>query len=149
MKSLADAAVRSALRRRVETLSLTSERRWGKMNVQQMLTHVAGAMELVVGGGQMPAATHPPRPLIKFFALKLPLPWPRGVYNPRDPASVPVPASDFEAARARVLAGIDAMGAWEKTAVTTHHTIFGDLTTREWQRWAFKHADHHLKQFSA
>ena len=27
------------------------------------------------------------------------------------------------------------------------HGLFGTRTTRDWQRWAYKHTDHHLTQF--
>jgi hypothetical protein len=27
------------------------------------------------------------------------------------------------------------------------HRVFGLMTVADWQRWAYKHADHHLRQF--
>jgi hypothetical protein len=27
------------------------------------------------------------------------------------------------------------------------HGVFGRMTLEDWQRWAYKHADHHLRQF--
>jgi len=29
------------------------------------------------------------------------------------------------------------------------HVLFGALTRGEWGRWAYRHVDHHLRQFSA
>jgi hypothetical protein len=29
------------------------------------------------------------------------------------------------------------------------HPIFGPMTTAQWQRWGWLHADHHFRQFSA
>jgi hypothetical protein len=148
MRTIGDPRVNGRLIERVQSLSLGSERRWGKMNIQQMLTHLAGGMELVLDGRPF-GITPNPRTLLKVYALKLPVPWPRGAPNPLNPASVDVPESDFENARHRVLAALDALGSWEKSPETPVHPAFGELTTREWQRWAYKHADHHLKQFSA
>ena len=148
MKTIGDPRVRTRLTERVQGLSLASPRRWGKMNIQQMLTHLAGGMELVLGGRPF-GITPRPRAVLKLFALKLPVPWPRGAPNPLDPAGVDVPESEFEHARRRVLEALDAMGSWETGPETPLHPAFGELTTREWQRWAYKHADHHLKQFSA
>jgi hypothetical protein len=27
------------------------------------------------------------------------------------------------------------------------HGRFGTMTTRDWHRWAYRHTDHHLRQF--
>jgi hypothetical protein len=27
------------------------------------------------------------------------------------------------------------------------HGFFGTMSTRDWQRWAWKHTEHHLRQF--
>jgi hypothetical protein len=149
MRTIGDPREKDRLTERVRSLSLASERRWGKMNVQQMLTHLAGGMELVLYGKSFGVAPSRLQAILKFIALKLPVPWPKGAPNPLDPASVDVPESEFEDARRRAVAALEAIGSWEKGAETPAHPGFGDLTTREWQRWAYKHADHHLKQFSA
>jgi hypothetical protein len=120
------------------------------MNVQQMLSHLAGGMEIVMRGeplGKSPPG--PARPVLKFIALRAPVPWPHGMKSVRDPAGVVVPEADFQNLRARVIAALDAMGSWEKRPDGAPHPAFGDLTTREWQCWAYRHADHHLKQFDA
>jgi hypothetical protein len=119
------------------------------MNVQQMLTHVAGGMELVMSGDQFGAEPRGGQKLMKWIALISPMPWPRGVPNGRDPAGVPVPETEFPLVRDRVLAALEAMAAWEKGPETPVHPAFGDLTTEEWHRWAYRHAHHHLRQFSA
>lgn len=135
---------------RVRSLTPDAPRQWGKMNVQQALSHLAGAMEWVLRGGEaQPAWEDSPSKVIKFIAFRVPLPWPKGVPNPNDPASVDVPPAQFEALRERVVAGLEAMARWEVDARTPPHPAFGRLTTWEWQRWAWKHADHHLKQFDA
>ena len=135
---------------RVRQLTPDAPRRWGKMNIQQALSHVAGAMEWVLRGGDAQSNWNESySKLIKFVAFRVPLPWPKGVPNPNDPASVDVPADEFDALRDRVLAGLEGMAAWEVNERTPPHPAFGRLTTWEWQRWAWKHADHHLKQFGA
>ncbi|MDH3224341.1 MAG: DUF1569 domain-containing protein [Gemmatimonadota bacterium] len=148
MKTLAKPQVRRLVLDRVGSLTLESQRRWGEMTILQMLRHLSGAMEIVLDEGEFPSM-RPLSGLVKFIALKTTLPWPKGVATSRDPKAVDIPAADFELWRGKVLAGIDGFGAWSKGPGTPSHPAFGDLTTWEWQRWAYLHADHHLRQFSA
>jgi hypothetical protein len=149
MNTIGDPRVGTGLKARVEGLSLASPRRWGKMNVQQMLAHLAGGMEKVLAGEPFGPPPDSPRTLLKVVVLKVPLPWPKGARSSRDPAGVNVPESDFEPLRQRVIEALEAMAAWSVGPDTPQHPAFGPLTTWVWQRWAYKHADHHLKQFSA
>lgn len=119
------------------------------MNVQQMLSHVGGAMEWVLAGGQAQTWDNRMSPVIKFIAFRVPLPWPKGIPNPNDPAGTDIPAVRFEELRDRVLRALEEMARWEVSEKTPPHPAFGPLTTWEWKRWAYKHADHHLKQFGA
>ena len=32
-------------------------------------------------------------------------------------------------------------------ALTPAHGFFGRMSTADWQRWAYKHTNHHLRQF--
>ena len=147
MKTVGDRAALAARLARLDRLTPDAERRWGKMNVQQMLRHVGGAMEWVLAEGDARPWPGKPSKLIKFVALRVPLPWPRGIPNPNDPASVAVPVDEFETLRRRTREGLEAMSGWEATARTPPHPAFGPLSTWEWRRWAWKHAHHHLTQF--
>ena len=149
MKTVGDAKALAELRHRVDALTPDARRRWGKMNVQQMLSHVAGAMEWVLEDGEPRAWPGKPSKVLKLIALRVPLPWPRGVPNPNDPASVDVPPEAFESLRARVRSGLEELSRWEASDATPPHPFFGPMTTWEWRRWAYKHAHHHLRQFSA
>lgn len=150
MKTVGNPKTLARLTDRVRSLTPDAPRQWGKMNVQQALSHVAGAMEWVLRGGDAQSNWNESySKVIKFVAFRLPLPWPKGVPNPNDPASVDVPAEEFESLRDRVIAGLEGMADWQVSAETPPHPAFGPLTTWEWQRWAWKHADHHLKQFGA
>ncbi len=150
MKTIGNPDVVARLTRRLHNLTPDAPRQWGKMNVQQALSHLAGSMEWVVRGGSAQTGWGEGySKVIKFVAFRVPLPWPKGVPNPNDPASVVVPADEFDALRERVASGLEAMAVWEASSDTPPHPAFGPLTTWEWKRWAYKHADHHLKQFGA
>jgi len=149
VKTVGDERVLADLGVRFGRLSLGSPRRWGKMNVQQMLAHLAVGMEKVLADEPFGPPPQRPRTFLKLFFIKLPLPWPRGVRGSRDPAGMDIPESDFEGLRQRAVDALAAMAVWSTGPGTPQHPAFGELTTREWQRWAYRHADHHLKQFSA
>lgn len=148
LKTFGKPQVRDAVRRRVESLTPANERRWGRMTVTQMLRHLDGAQSLVLENDEFPPMRRQSG-LIKILALKTPLPWPKGVPTGRDPLADEVPLQEFEAYRDRVARGIGRFGDWTKDHDTPVHPVFGDLSTWEWLRWAYKHADHHLRQFSA
>ena len=118
------------------------------MNVLQMLRHLDGGQRLLLDDGEFPPMQRQ-SVLVRIIALKTPLPWPKGVPTARDPLEVDVPEDEFGVFKDRVLDGIRRFEEWEKTTDTPIHPVFGDLTTWEWQRWAYRHADHHLRQFSA
>ncbi|MDH3272492.1 MAG: DUF1569 domain-containing protein [Gemmatimonadota bacterium] len=150
MKTVGNPKALARLTERVRHLTPDAPRKWGKMNVQQMLSHLARSMEWLLGDGEARTPWDDrPSAIIKFFAFRVPLPWPKGIPNPNDPASVDVAAEEFESLRDRVVGGLEGMARWESSERTPPHPAFGHLTTWEWQRWAFKHADHHLKQFGA
>ncbi|HSG38197.1 MAG TPA: DUF1569 domain-containing protein, partial [Thermoanaerobaculia bacterium] len=60
-------------------------------------------------------------------------------------ANEPRPA-DFEQDRQRAVEGLKALGAAPASGLPGDHFIFGAMTRRNWHRWAWRHADHHLRQ---
>lgn len=148
MKRFDQPAVQAEIYKRLEALMPSSQRLWGNMTAQQALCHLADSLEAVRGDRTM---TMPPLPalqrlVMKWGALYLPLPWPRGVKTApeNDQQLQGTPPSDFEADRARLLelAGRLSDGRW-----VALHPIMGAMTDLEWQRWAYLHFDHHLRQF--
>jgi hypothetical protein len=116
-----------------------------------MLCHLGDAQEFVVGT-RVPPGPPPsgvPNHLLKWWALSVPLPWPRGIrtrpgVDPRDEGTRP---GDFEQDRERAIASLTAIPATDPSGLAPHHSKFGAMTARDWHRWAFLHVDHHLRQF--
>ena len=144
MKSLHDASYRSELVRRVRELRPDSERRWGKMTVDQMLWHVSDALANAVGEKTI-AATKPPLPrrLLKFMILNLP--W--GKNAPTMDAFVAKQNYDFGAEQARCLRLIDKVAANNPNGEWPLHPMLGRLSGTEISRLHAKHLNHHLTQF--
>ncbi|MBI3048158.1 MAG: DUF1569 domain-containing protein [Acidobacteria bacterium] len=144
MRSLHDASYRSHVVQRVQTLRPDSERRWGKMTVDQMLWHVSDALANAIGELRVEPQKPPlPRGLLKFMILNLP--W--GKNAPTMPVFVPKRNYDFEAERTRCLRLIDRMASMDLDGEWPAHPMLGRLTGSEISRLHAKHLHHHLTQF--
>ena len=87
--------------------------------------------------------------MAKFFALRTPMRWPRNLTtgdSVRQGAGGTPPA-EFARDRARLLETLDRFCAC--TTLITIHPFFGNMSSADWLRWGYLHADHHLRQFSA
>lgn len=89
------------------------------------------------------------RRLIKGVALWSAIRWPHGwptnpQHNPMVDGTRP---SDFESDLARVVAGLRRIASAESGRLEPVHGFFGNMSARDWQRWAYRHTDHHLRQF--
>lgn len=147
MKTVADPAVLAALTARLKQLTPTRPRVWGTMSPHQMAAHIADAAEAVLGRHTF--ATPPRRPslVMKWVALYLPVPWPRGIRSGADPASRSLPPDTFATDRVRALTALAELSAAPAARLAARHPIFGPMARRDWLRWAFLHTDHHLRQF--
>lgn len=147
MKSLRDPVVTEALARRLEAITPASARRWGVMSPHEMLCHVADAFEVALGDRPMSGVRMAgPPALLKFLALRVPLPWMKNVptgagVNPRREGTRP---SDFDADRERAVRLLRRLAA---SAGERPHPIFGLMSAADWLRWGYLHTDHHLRQF--
>ena len=91
------------------------------------------------------------RTILKWIVLYLPLRWPAGI--PTTPeidqeigGTTPV---DFDADVARLEALMAIVTARKRNFVWQMHPIFGPMSEDDWLRWAYRHVDHHLRQFRA
>jgi hypothetical protein len=122
MKTIADPRQLTALTRRLEALSATPSRVWGTMSAHQMVVHLGDGAEAVLGRRPFAAPRRRGSRALKWVALALPLPWPRGIRSGAEPASRVLSQEEFSADRDR-------------------------MSRADWRRWAFLHTDHHLRQF--
>jgi hypothetical protein len=146
MPTLLDPAFRDDVKRRLRALTPTSQRRWGKMSVDQMLWHLSAATELTMGKSKL-AWSPPPIPgaVIRFVALQLP--WWKGM--PTAPSFVARSQYDFETERGRLLRAIDELVAVAEAGKLPRHPAF-KTDSAEWlMALQGKHFEHHLQQFGA
>ncbi len=148
MGSILNEADRAEILRRVRSLSVSSNARWGTMDVVGMLQHLHLSARMTIGDLQVPSAN---KRAFQHFPLKhlllYVLPFPKGA--PTAPALKPVDASSFEVERAALLELLERIGTGPRDGNGPAHPLFGPMTWREWGAVTYKHADHHLKQFGA
>lgn len=149
--TLTDPATRDALVSRVRALSAGAPRQWGKMNISQMLWHVAEAYRAALGDiAVRDQSNWFFRKVIRPFAFYAPFAWPRnGPTLPHFDAVRRQPAVDpeFEHLKTDVVDLIGRFATWNGEG--RPHAAFGPLTQAEWQHWGWRHTDHHLRQFAS
>ena len=148
MGSILNESDRAAIVSRLHSLSASSTARWGKMSVVGMLRHLGLSAQM--GLGQIPVASANKRPFQVFPLKHLILyvfPFPKGA--PTAPELKPGEVASFEEERASVLDLLDRIGAGPREGAGPAHPLFGPLSWQEWGVVAYKHTDHHLKQFGA
>jgi hypothetical protein len=139
-------AQRADLVRRLQSLSPSSTRQWGSLDVVGMLQHLNLSARMTVG--ELSVASSNKR-VFQMFPLKhlilYVLPFPKGA--PTAAELKPANASTFEAERAALLAVLERIGTGPTEGSGPAHPLFGPMTWKEWGVVTYKHADHHLKQF--
>jgi len=147
MRTIGSPAVLAALTNRLRSLTATQARVWGAMNAHQMLVHLGDGAEAALGRRSFSVQARRANPILKWVALTLPLSWPRGLRTGADPAAQTVVAEDFIPARDRAVRTLRELAAAPASALAARHPIFGAMSRPDWHRWAFRHTDHHLRQF--
>src|ERR1044072_7379292 len=109
MGSILNEADRNAISNRVRSLSVSSTRRWGSLDVTGMLQHLRRSALMCVGELSVPSVNK--RAFHKFplkHMLLYALPFPKGA--PTAPELKPVDATSFEEERAALLELVEGMG---------------------------------------
>jgi len=150
MKTVFDKAVREELITRINSLNKNSAAEWGKMNVYQMAKHCTIWDEWVLG-------THSPVYKQDFLGLvfgKMALA--SSVKDDR-PMKKNMPAGrDFVVKEKNGDVDLQKKVWTKRIAEYEHfsnpaflHDFFGKMTTEQIGIFAYKHSDHHLRQFNA
>jgi hypothetical protein len=149
MKTLATGDDLRSIQRRLGSLSMEDQPRWGRMSVHQMVCHLCGSMRLPLGEIEISDAEVPElqRRVVKWAALYVPLKWrPNFPTRPElDQCRLNPRLGHFESDRQTAIALTERL--CEADLKGKRHPYFGVITQTEWLRWGWLHADHHLRQF--
>jgi hypothetical protein len=144
--SLAQPAARAALLERAARLSPDATPAWGRLTAPQMLVHVTDALRMAFGDVRC-APKHmtllrrtPVKQLVIYW-----LPFPKG--TPTAPELLARAATSWDDELARLREAVGRFDPAVAPARWPEHPIFGALSGRAWGVLAYRHADHHLRQF--
>lgn len=148
MKSLFDNQAYDEILARINQLSKSSERQWGKMEVGQMLHHCQFPLKISLGRYSMGK----PSPLLKFMgkffkkSLYNDKPWRQGLPTAR--GLKVVDDKDFNEEKKALLGLINDFHKEKDKKEWDPHPAFGTFTPEQWGQMQYKHLDHHLRQFN-
>lgn len=148
MGSILKESDRANIVRRMQSLTATSTRRWGTLEVVEMLQHLHLSAQMTLGDLTVPSSN---KRAFQVFPLKhlilYVLPFPKGA--PTAPALKPGNKTEFEAERTALLKLLELIAYAPHDREPPTHPLFGPLSWKEWGVVTYKHANHHLKQFGA
>lgn len=148
MKTIFDKATQDELIARINTFSESSTAQWGKMNAYQMLKHSTLWVEWVLADEK-----HKQAFIGRLFG-KMAL---KGLVKEDSPLRRNTPTlpelkvkettGDIAAEKKKWIELIGELGHFSKPDFV--HTFFGKMTRDEVGYLAYKHTDHHLRQFNS
>jgi Protein of unknown function (DUF1569) len=146
-----DSGAQTSLETRIRALRLDSPRQWGRMTSHEAVCHMSDVFRMALGDKTVSSRRAAFAPVVKFIALQLPMPWPRGIKTlPEvEQGCGGTTPGDFERDRSELLALMARFSAAPDSLGTATHPIFGMMSKSEWGRWGYRHLDHHLRQFGA
>ncbi len=144
VKNLFDPTVKQEIIDRINQLRSASQRKWGKMDVAQMLAHCQAPLGVPLGKHQLKRNF--------IFSLIGPL-FKSQLYNdkpfkqnlPTDKSFKIAGQREFETEKGKLIDMINSFS--EEKIINDIHPFFGKLTLEQWSRGNWKHLDHHLQQF--
>ncbi len=150
MKTLFDPAVRDELIRRIHSLHQYSSSQWGKMDVTQMAKHCAFWNNWVLGKTDLKYKQEFFGLLFGKMALKSSVkddkPIGKNMPAGRD-FTIKEKGGDVEVQKKIWVGQIAGYGQFSNPAFI--HDFFGKMTDEQIGIFAYKHNDHHLRQFGA
>jgi hypothetical protein len=141
---------RQEYRRRVESLTPGTLRRWGTMEVDQMVHH----LNLACGGSQgfydLPDESYlVSRTIFKWILVDWFPEQPVGLRLPTGFKIPPTQRFDFAYEQAQLLKILEADWNARTADAWKPHPMFGKMTPTEWGKLLQIHVDYHLRQFAA
>jgi len=144
MPTLLNPNDREAILHRLRRLQPSTQPRWGKLTAPKMICHLAD--QLRVSLGDLPIQridTFPSRTLVKWLVVYSPVQPP-----PAKIQTAPEMLTSAPKAWAEDMAQVEKLiGRLAATPTAAVHPFFGPLSHGGWGRLAWKHLDHHLRQF--
>lgn len=148
MKTIRNLSDKENIIRRIKSLTGEEKPLWGKMNVNQMVSHLVQAGDMPFTDSMPDRSSFFSRTIIKPLILYI-MPMPKEVRTPPDMdqqenGRKPL---EFDSDKAMVIEFLNKLADLPPDKDCKYHPFFGKMNSREWAIIAYKHIDHHLKQF--
>ncbi|WP_089792790.1 DUF1569 domain-containing protein [Chryseobacterium wanjuense] len=136
--------------KRISNLSENSQKRWGKMDVCQMMRHCNYVLQIPLGKIELP----PVNALFKTIGIITKIEM--QIFNNGIPRNMPTFQKlivnfecDFNDEKENLLKTLDEYrNTFKQGKLPDHHVLFGKMTEKDWGFLEYKHLHHHLKQFN-
>lgn len=147
MKNLFDIETYKEITDRINKLTPQTEKKWGKMDVAQMMAHCLEAFKVPVSEKELPRMFIG-RLIGWMMKSKLynESPWKKSL--PTAPNFIIKDTRDFEVEKKKLLSIVEVFYTKNTTGIGDKiHPLFGKLTAEQWGKSMYKHLNHHLEQF--
>lgn len=146
-KNLFNASAVENIKKRVALLQADQPALWGKMNATEMLLHCNSCNREILEKERGDKKTTFKQLMLRWLALYIAPRFMKGIQSePHHITTGKIEASQFAAQKEVFLSLIHQLHATQKPLTLTH-PAFGNISTNEWGIAAYKHMDHHLRQF--
>lgn len=147
MKNLHVQGDRRAIVDRIRKLDEHAPARWGKFTAPRMVAHLSDSMrmatgELAVAGKRSPLRYPPFKQIVIYVA-----PFPKSV--PTAPELLARAPLAFDSEAEDLIRLLERFASRDPRATWPPHPVFGAMSGGDWGALAYKHCDHHLRQFGA
>ncbi|MCW4452048.1 DUF1569 domain-containing protein [Kaistella sp. BT6-1-3] len=149
MQNIFDAKVAQEYINRINNLTPETQRKWGKMSVDQVLAHLNVAYSFIFE----PEKHKKPSFIAKFLLSNFVKPKivndkPYKQSLPTSPVFIIADQRNFEEEKKKLIGNIQRVQQLGKEAFDGKMShSFGKLTAQEWNNMLAKHLNHHLDQF--
>ncbi len=148
MESLFNDQTQEKIISRLNKLTETTKAQWGTMNVDQMLYHCQGPLEVAIGTKQLNTKIGFMKKLL-FKAFK-PVMYNDKLWNQNIPTAkeyISKGSYNFNDEKEKLTAVIKEFSKLKTKTDWPAHPFFGKFTTEQWGKLQYKHLDHHFRQF--
>ena len=132
---------------RVDKLEPGSKRQWGEMNATEMLLHCNLCNRQILEESRSGRKTTPGQFLLRILALYIAPHFKKGIRS----ESRHITRGEIDSLRfleqKHEFIHLIKLFPVSRQPLTLTHPAFGNISTNEWGIAAYKHMDHHLRQF--
>lgn len=149
MQNVFDAKDAQEYINRINNLTPETQRKWGKMSVDQVLAHLNVAYDLTFTPEKFPKPSFIAKFLLsKFVKPKITNEIPYKQSLPTRPVFIIADERNFEEEKAKLIGNIQRVQQLGREAFEGKENInFGKMTAQCWNNMFAKHLNHHLEQF--